>query len=335
MIRRRIASLGLVAAGIVLLTSITPSWAATAQPTSSTNGISNALKVSPVRSDADINPGMSKTFDVYIQNLSNTTARFHTIINDFVANKDESGSPSIILDPTQSAPTHSLKAFVTPIADLTLQPNEQKDVKVTVTIPKTASAGGYYGVVRFEPASGSGDQSLTLSASVGSLILVRVPGAIKENLTIASFDVRKDNQAKTVFTSGKKLQAVVRFQNQGDVQEEPFGKVLVRKGGKILASYDINTTNPRGNVLPDSIRRFSIDLSNVDSFGKYSIEGNFGYGSKGQLLTTAKTIYIIPVGVIVVMALALVVILFVIFALPKLIKGYNRRVVNKALSKKK
>lgn len=331
MIRRKIASLSLAFAALAIVLSSAPALAATTQTKTATpTGSGNALKVSPVRSDVEIKPGASQVLDIYVQNLSTSTADLQAIVNDFVANKDESGTPSIILNSNQSAPTHSLKQFISPIPQFTLKPNEQKDVKVTVTIPKTASPGGYYGAVRFAPASALGDQSVTLSASVGSLILVKVPGNIKENVSIASFDVRKDNIAKTMFTSGKGLQAVVRFQNNGDVQEEPFGKVIVRKGGQTLATYEINSTAPRGNVLPDSIRRFSINLDKIGSFGKYTIEGNFGYGSNGQLITASKVIYIVPTSILIIIGLAILLVLFVIFVAPRLVKNYNRRVIQKA-----
>lgn len=335
MIRRRLASLSLLFVAVTMYIGGGMGYVlAATTPASSTRGGGNALKVSPVRSDADVTPGSSKVFDVYVQNLSDSTASLQAIVNDFVANKDESGTPSIILDSNQSAPTHSLRQFVTPIPNFTLQPNEQKDIKVTVTIPKGAAPGGYYGAVRFAPATASTDQSVTLSASVGSLILIKVPGAIKENVNIASFDVRKDDTAKTFFTSGKDLQAVVRFQNNGDVQEEPFGKVLVKKGGQTLATYEINNTSPRGNVLPGSIRRFSVDLNKLGSFGKYTIEGNFGYGSNGQLLTASKTVYIVPVSVLIIVGIAVIALLLIIFVAPRMIKGYNRRVVQKAASRK-
>lgn len=336
MIRRKIASFGFALGALAIIFSASTAFAATKQPVTATpQSTGNALKVSPVRNDLEIKPGSSQTIDIFVQNMTAGSTKLRAIINDFVAGKDENGTPNIILDADQAAPSHSLKQYVEPIADFTLQPNEQKDIKVKVTIPATVAAGGYFGAVRFAPASANSDQNVTLSASVGSLLLVKVPGDIKEDLTVASFDVRKDDKAASFFTSGKNLKSVVRFQNKGDVQEAPFGKVILKKGDKTLASYEINNLQPRGNVLPDSIRRFSVDLSHVGSFGKYKVEGNFGYGSKGQLITTSQTFYVVPVSVIVVTITVIVLILLAIFVLPRMIKDYNRRVVQKASSTKR
>ena len=130
------------------------------------NGTGNALKVSPVRTDAEIKPGSTQTFDIYVQNLTGKSANLRAIVNDFVASKDESGTPSIILDEKQAAPTRSIKKYVEKIPDFVLQPNETKNIKVKVVIPKDADAGGYFGAVRFAPAGSESDKTLTLSASI-------------------------------------------------------------------------------------------------------------------------------------------------------------------------
>ncbi len=336
MIRRKIASFGFVLGAFAMIFSASTAFAATQSAVTATpQSTGNALKVSPVRNDLEIKPGASQTVDIYVQNMTAGTSKLRVIINDFVAGKDENGTPNIILDADQAAPSHSLKQYVEPIADFTLAPNEQKTVKVKVTIPATASAGGYFGAVRFAPSSSTSDQNVTLSASVGSLLLVKVPGDIKEDLSIASFDVRKDDKAGNFFTSGKGVKSIVRFENKGDVQEIPFGKVILKKGNKTLASYEINNLQPRGNVLPDSIRRFSVDLDKVGSFGKYQLEGNFGYGSKGQLLTASQTFYVVPISVIVATAAVVILILLAIFVLPRMVKNYNRRVVQKATGSKR
>jgi hypothetical protein len=333
MLRRRMfASLGLVvgAFAIVFSSSVLPAAAQT-----NTNG-GNALKVSPVRNDLEIKPGATQTIDVYVQNLTAEPAKLKAIINDFVANKDESGAPSIILDENKSAPSRSLKQYVTKIPDFTLQPNENKNIKVTITIPANADAGGYFGAVRFAPASSDTNQTLSLSGSVGSLVLVRVPGDLKEKANIVSLDVRnKDNHANTLYTSNKNLHGAIRIQNTGNVQLQPFGKVQLKKSGKVLGVYEINNVQPRGNVLPDSIRRFDFKLDNLGSFGKYTLDANIGYGSKGELLTTSTTFYIVPVPVMIITAVVLALIIFAIFVLPKMIKKYNQRVIAKATGKKK
>jgi hypothetical protein len=341
--RKFFASLGTILASVTILatSALNASAATTTTNTTTQTGTSNALKVSPVRTDLELKPGESKTIDVYVQNITKTDIKLHAIVNDFTASKDESGTPNIILDENKSAPIRSFKKYVTPIADFSVKPTEQHDVKVTITIPKDADAGGYYGAVRFEPASSDTNQNLSLSASVGSLVLVTVPGDLKESANIASLDARKidpktnNETAGSFFTNGKHLFGAVRIQNAGNIQVQPFGKVLLKKSGKTVASYEVNNVSPRGNVLPDSIRKFEFDMSNnVGAFGKYTLEANLGYGTKGELLTATKTFYVVPIPVMIVIALVLLLILFAIFVLPRMIRSYNRRVIQKATGKK-
>jgi hypothetical protein len=204
---------------------------------------------------------------------------------------------------------------------------------VTIAVPAGTAGGGYYGAIRFAPVGAPGDKNVNLSASVASLVLVTVPGNLTEKLSIAGFGVAQGKDSfdtRTIFFNNKNLKSVVRFQNSGNVQLQPFGKVQLKKGSKIIATYTVNDPANPGNVLPDSIRRFTNNLDKVGSFGKYKIVGNFGYGSNGQLLTASATFYVIPIIVIILIVIVLLLILFLIFVLPRLVRAYNRRVINRA-----
>ena len=329
MIRRIFLAL---VAGILSLVVVS---ASTLQAYAATNtaspGSGNGLKISPVRTDLTLNPGATQTVDIIVQNVTSSTAILNVLINDFTASNDEKGDPAIILNPSTSAPSHGLKQFIAPVGNITLQPNEQQDVKVDINIPLNAAGGGYFGAVRFEPATNASGSNISLSASVASLILVKVSGNVIDKMSIASFDARKADKSHSVFFSNKSIDAVVRFKNSGNVQEEPFGKIILKKGNNIIASYEINNTDPRGNVLPDSIRKFTVSLGNkVGSFGKYTVEGNFGYGSNAQLLSGSTTFYVVPLSLVGAVLGALILILWAIFVLPRWIKAYNRRVLRRA-----
>lgn len=294
----------------------------------------NGLRVSPVRTDIQIEPGQTKTVTVNVTNVTSVPATLKTIINDFTANKDESGNPAILLDENQYASSNSLKRYIQPGGEFTLQPGQNKAVPVVISIPKNAAGGGYFATVRFAPAgtqSRSQNQNVSLAGSVGSLILVKVPGDIKESLSIASFQTVQDKRVSSIFFNNKNIEAVVRFQNNGNIQLQPFGKVLLRSSsGKILYQANVNNTNPPGNVLPDSIRKFPVPLKNVGGIGKYKIEGNFGYGTGGQLLSATNTFYVIPVVYIYLLLGLVLLVLFLIFVLPKMIRSYNQRVIRRA-----
>jgi hypothetical protein len=267
-----------------------------------------------------------------VQNITDTPDTVQAIVDDFTAGSNENGQPELLLNPGQYAPSHSLKRYIAPISNFSLQPNEEKQVNVSITIPAKTPGGGYYGAVRFTPVSSSQGKTVTLAASVASLILVRVSGNVVDNLQLASLDVRQYNAGspQAVFFSNKNLVVAARFQNLGNVQEQPFGKVLFENGKKELATYEINNTTPRGNVLPGSIRMFTVNLTKIGIFGKYTVSGNFGYGANGQLLSGSTTFYVIPLAAVIAIVVVILLILFLIFGLPKMIRSYNRRIIRRA-----
>jgi hypothetical protein len=330
MFRRRILT-AVVVVMVTVSTLATAIWADRANAAQTVAvGAGNALKVSPVRLDLKMEPGTSQTISIYIQNLTSAPAILHPAINDFVASGDETGRPNVILNENEYAPSHSLKRLTSPLKDFTVQAGETREVKVTINPPKDAAGGGYYGTVRFAPSNAEGDKNVNLAASVGTLVLLKVNGDIKEDLTVASFDVRKKAGPSTFFTDNKDLKAVVRFKNAGNIQVEPFGKVTLKRFGKVVAMYEINDDELKGSVLPDSIRRFDTPLAKMSPFGKYTLEGNFGYGETGQLLTAQTTFYVIPLLFILIGVGLVVVLVVLVFVLPRTIRAYNRRIIRRA-----
>ncbi len=334
-----IGAVGAVLASAVLLTN--PVGA------QSNPGAGNALRIAPVRSDLVINPGETKTIDVSVTNVTDAPARLKGIINDFGPSQDESGQPRIFLDEDAAAPTRGLKKYIKPIGELTLQPQERRTIKVAISIPSDAAGGGYYGTVRFAPASANSSENVSLSGSVGSLLLVTVPGDIVEKANVKSFNVARQDgdklgKASNFFTNGQKdsdgkgIQAVFRIENTGNVQIAPFGKAVLKKSGKEIASYELNSTTPRGNVLPDSIRRFQIDLGDkTGSFGKYSLEGNFGYGTSGQLISVKSSFYVVPLAYLLVGVGLVLVLIAAILIAPRWLKSHDRKLLRKVRGRKK
>lgn len=295
----------------------------------------NGIRISPVRTDVVINPGQTSIITLNVQNTTSGDATFKAIVNDFIAGKnDEQGQPSLILNDNEYAPSHSLKRYIAAIPDTAIKAGESKNIKVSITMPKDIAGGGYYGAVRFVPTgSNGGNNNISLTASVGSLVLVKVPGDIVEKMSLESFDVRTSEEApsgSSFFVSNKNLHAVARFKNTGNVHLQPFGKITLKKDGKVLQTTEINNTEPKGNVLPDSVRRYTVKLDKVGSWGKYTVEGNFGFGSSGQLVSGKTSFMVVPMALIIAALVLLLLLILAIFALPRAIKRYNAGVVRKA-----
>lgn len=309
--------------GVVLIAS--PSSVAFAATSSSTSGSSSGIKLSPLRSDVTLDPGASASVTVHVTNLTKQSVIMRPIENDFVAG-DESGTPSIILDENSYAPSHSLKRFMVPLQNVTLGPGATQDVSVKITVPKTAQAGGYFGALRFTPAT-SGGQPVTVNGGAASLILLRVTGPTVEQMTLTNFDVQQNGGTATNFRTPNNLALLVRFQNKGNLQEAPFGQINVQKGKKVVYTSNFNQEDPKNEVLPDSARRWTVPLKNLGKFGKYTISGTFGYGDKGQTINIQKTVWIIPSAYIMAIVIAVVVIVAIVGGAWMFLRNYKRRIL--------
>jgi hypothetical protein len=323
---RKIQSI--LTAGVTVLSiavlGVPAAFAATASQSSN-----DGMKVSPVRTDLVMSPGQTRTVTVMLENVTTTNGSYNVITNDFQA-KDETGAPSLLLNGATNV-KHGLKAYMSVPKTIAVNAGQEKQVTVNITMPANIAGGGYYGAVRFVPAStNQGGANVSLSGSVASLILVSVPGNVTEDLQIASFSASHGTSSGSFFTTNKDLSATVRFRNNGNVQEQPFGKILLKKGSKTLGSYEINNSDPRGNVLPDSIRRFDVPLKGIGSFGKYTLQGNFGYGNKGQLVSASTTFYVVPLALLIIVIVIVVLLLALLIGGPRAVKRYNQRVLKRA-----
>ena len=143
----------------------------------------------------------------------------------------------------------------------------------------------------------------------------------KLNRSSCSFDIQQDGGAATNFRTPDNLEVLVRMKNTGNVQAAPFGTVTVSKGSKVIHKADFNMNNPKDNVLPDSARRWAVPLKNLGKFGKYTIQGNFTYGTSGKTIEIKKTIWIIPTVYLLIGGGVILVLLLIIFLVIMLIKA--------------
>jgi len=289
----------------------------------------NTLKVSPVRTSITVQPGTTGIVKTYVTNLTKSPVIIHPIENDFVAG-DENGTPSIILDENSYAPTHSLKRFMTPLQNVTINAGDTKEIDVSIVVPKTAQAGGYFGAVRYAPATSDNSQSVNLSASVASLILMTVPGPTTENLILTNFDIQQYGSTVATISKPDGVSVLVRFANKGNLQEAPFGQIYVQKGKKVVYRYNFNQTDPKDYVLPDGARRWTVPLKGFDKFGKYKVSGTFTYGTKGESVSVSKTIWVIPTGYLIAGGAIIVGLIVLGILIWLLLRMYKRRIIRKS-----
>lgn len=262
-------------------------------------GTANGFRVSPVRSELTIEKGESQVLTITVENPSNVATTARAIVNDFVASDDESGTPRLILDDTGPTPKNDFKSLVGAIDDVTLAGGEKKDIDVRLSVPSDANSGGYYGAVRFVSQNQAQQGNVGLTASVGSIMLITVPGDLVQKVSLEQLSAGQNNLPKSFITSGT-VQIITRLKNEGDIHVKPFGKVEIKNTfGKIVASYDFNNTDPRANILPESTRMFVDNVDNVKWFGRYTILINLAASNgSGDIVTASSAFWYVPVWAI-------------------------------------
>jgi hypothetical protein len=295
---------------------------------SSTPGSGQALEIGPPLISLTANPGDTLQADINLRDVSSGNLLVTSQVNDFIAN-GEDGTPKVVLE--DEANPYSLKTWISAIEPLTLKSKELKKLTVTINIPGNASPGGYYGVVRFTgTAPELQDTGVSLSASLGALIFIRINGDAQENMSIEEFSVNKDSSDGPLFESTP-ISFVERVKNNGNVYEQPSGKITITDMfGKDVATINVNL--PPGNVLPASIRKFeqtldSSTLGNKIMFGYYKAHLKVSYGDSNQEVSSDLTFWVIPYRLITVIVVGL---LLAFFVLRLVIKRYNRHIISKA-----
>jgi hypothetical protein len=274
-------------------------------------------------------PGQTVTASIRVRNVTAGTLIAKGKADDFGAGADESGQPKILLD-EKEATRYSLKYWVNGVPDLRLAPQELKTTTITIKVPGNAEPGGHFGVVRFTAVPPDLDGTgVALSASVGTLVLLKVSGPITEKLSLAELSAWKNPGSKTVmkasFFEHGPVGFVVRLKNEGSVHEKAQGSIDVTNTfGKKVASVAVNPKG--GNVLPDSIRRFEQTLDKKQLMGHYTAKLAMTY-SNGQKLQGSLGFWVIPWKLIL---LAIVGLVALFFLLKLGLKRYNDYIIAQA-----
>lgn len=288
-----------------------------------------ALEIAPPLLTLSANPGETIKTELNLRNISGSKLLVKGQLNDFTAN-GEDGTPKIIFDESTDNP-YSMRSWIKPLPTLTATPREIRKLPVIITVPKDAAPGGYYSVIRFTATPPDlEDTGVSLSASLGSLVLMRVKGEAKENLAIEEFTVGQNDKAGTLFESTP-INFKVRLKNTGTVHQQPAGYAEIKDMfGKKVAIVNIN--QPPRNILPGSIRKFNAPLDSATIgkkmlFGRYTADLKLTYGSKSQPLSSSLTFWVVPYKLIGFASVALV---GAAIAFYFMIRSYNRHIISRA-----
>ena len=170
-----------------------------------------------------------------------------------------------------------------------LKPNESKDVPFTIKVPADASPGSRFAIVFFAtgaPADKGGQ--LNVSARVGALIFLTVPGDFRQTGEILNF--RPNNR---FLYQKEPIVFKFDFQNTGTVYFEPKGAIIITN----IFGKTINTIPVEGQVvLPTGLKTITVTWPYSGwLFGVYKASLAISVTGKGDIATADTTIYAFPI----------------------------------------
>jgi hypothetical protein len=270
----------------------------------------SGLIISPTRTELEVAAGASDKISIRLQNVSGVDVTAKAEVNDFESD-GVTGEPKIITDPDNTSP-YSIRKFLSNVGDVQMSKDERKDFDIIVDVPADTVAGAYYGVIRYTAAPGGeqqpGEGTIALNASVGTLVMITVPGNITEQIQVRSVKVSQNKKAGNFFfkTPDK---VDVEIKNNGNGFAKPFGRVQINRGKSEVYSYELNNTEPKANILPQSVRLFSNGLENIKTPGRYSVVANLSHGAGGDVITYSTSFWYIPLWIIITIGVILLVII--------------------------
>jgi hypothetical protein len=257
-----------------------------------------SIGISPVVFELTGNPGDVIENQVKVANPSESTNGIKMVVED-IAPTGEAGF--VTVEPAETE-TYSLAKWVKcEPEEFTLKPKEEKWVTFTVSIPENAEPGGHYGTViaGSGAVAGPGITGTALVARVGSLVLLTVPGEMKEILAVKDFTAPRYSEYGPVNFS-------IRFENKGTVHIKPRGLITITNW---LGKKVVDVPFPERNVLPEAIRKFDATWDQKWLWaGKYTATLTGSYGiSNAQLVPVVITFWAFPwkvgLGILIVLIL--------------------------------
>lgn len=270
---------------------------ASAQQTPSGSGLS----ISPPISEYTIKPGGSDNVNITLKNITVDDVVAKGSVNDFKPD-NTTGNPQIITDTNTSTP-NSIRKFVSNIDDVALAKGQQKNVIISLDIPKDTAPGAYYGIIRYraipKALNTPGPGQVALTASVGTIVLITVPGNLREQVQVNGIQVFRGARDSSFFIKPPD-RIGIKVSNFGNGFVKPFGTVEVNDVfNKNVAQYQLNNPKQPGNILPNSSRTFTSNIKGVNKIGRYTVVASVSYGNGSQVLTVKKNFWYIPLWLLI------------------------------------
>lgn len=199
-----------------------------------------------------------------------------------------------------------------------VKPNETKEIYFTITVPKSAPAGGQYAsILVTEDVKNAASQGLEVNSvfEIASLVYANVAGE-----TVREGEILENRIPSFVMTVPVNVGALIS--NTGNVHQTTTTVLEVRNllTGEVILPTEQNSGRYAETIMPDTTRQTSYDIANLPVVGAVKITQVVYYN--GISSVEVKDVVICPIWFIV---LAITLIASVIVAIVVLVKKRRKK----------
>lgn len=291
-----------------------------------------ALKISPARIEIKGDPGQTITGEYLLVNELSEAKTFYSSFENFEAQGD-TGAPHFYVS------EEGLMNWIDSSSVITLQPNTQRKLSYSITIPEDADPGGHFAAIFWGTTNpnDTGDEQVMIGAKLGVLILLTVSGDVTEGGGVEDFGTASEGRVYTELP----IEFSYKFKNTGGDKIKPEGIVKIKNILGITRSA-LNANMTDGYTLPGSTRKYLTTWGEEVSaeergffeavayqaknfaLGVYVAKLDVHYGSEGGLESQDSFLFFV-------LPWELLIVIFVVcVVLWRGIKGYNAMIIKKA-----
>jgi hypothetical protein len=287
---------------------------------------SQTLTVSPTLFEMQASRGQSWKSELRVINVNTYPITVYPQVVNF-APQGEDGRGTLIPVFREETSGQTLAEWIqVPTEGVLIPPQQTAYIEVGVTVPDEAPPGGHYAaiLVGTKPPETETSSVVQTAQYVTSLFFVRVAGDVTEAGDIREFAAEKSLVQRPEVT------LAMRFENTGNVHIQPQGDITIfNMFGQERGMIPINHQTHFGNVLPESIRKFTFTWKGETAFydiGRYRAVATLGYGDDTTKYVTSTTYFwVFPYTIIGSILLALYVLVRIVIWL---IRRYVERMIS-------
>jgi hypothetical protein len=202
-------------------------------------------------------------------------------------------------------------------SDRIIEANSAIQSEIKVNIPQGAQPGSRYASLAIRamaPEQDSSSTSTQILPEISVLVLVNIPGTVKDSIKIEHFNVKNLS-----FNGQVPINITLANDGYGQILTQPI--LHIYRSAELVDTIDLSSTL----VLPNTRRQIVTNWVAGDLFGSFRVDLEIRYGSPSNSITASRSTFITPgLYLLVILGMILIGVLYYFKKLALIIWKYIR-----------